>query len=47
MSADKLHIYAIIIMILTHGGLARSKQDPIDHGHGAQHSYRPPPAGAN
>ena len=28
-------------------GLARSKQDPINRGHGAQYLYRPPPAGAN
>jgi hypothetical protein len=28
-------------------GLARSKQDPINGGHGAQYLYRPPPAGAN
>ena len=27
-------------------GLARSKQDPINRGHGAQYLYRPPPAGA-
>jgi hypothetical protein len=27
-------------------GLARSKQDPINCGHGAQYTYRPPPAGA-
>ncbi len=27
-------------------GLARSKQGPINHGHGAQYLYRPPPAGA-
>ena len=27
-------------------GLARSKQDPINRGHGAQYSYCPPPAGA-
>ena len=26
-------------------GLARSKQDPINRGHGAQYLYRPPPAG--
>ena len=26
--------------------LARSKQDPINRGHGAQYQYRPPPAGA-
>jgi hypothetical protein len=28
-------------------GLARSKQDPINRGHGAQYLYRPPPAGAS
>ena len=28
-------------------GLARSKQDPINRGHGPQCLYRPPPAGAN
>ena len=28
-------------------GLARSKQDPINRGQGAQYLYRPPPAGAN
>ena len=37
--------------ILPHVGLelARSKQDPINRGHGAhgQYLYRPPPAGAN
>ncbi len=27
-------------------GLARSKQDSINRGHGAQYLYRPPPAGA-
>ena len=27
-------------------GLARSKQDPISRGHGAQYLYRLPPAGA-
>ena len=27
-------------------GLARSKQYPINRGHGAQYFYRPPPAGA-
>ncbi len=26
-------------------GLARSKQDPIHHGHGAQYLQHPPPAG--
>ena len=28
-------------------GLTRSKQDPINRGHGAQNLYRAPPAGAN
>ena len=28
-------------------GHARSKQDPINRGHGAQYLYRPPAAGAN
>ena len=28
-------------------GLARSKQDPINRGHGAQYFCRHPPAGAN
>jgi hypothetical protein len=28
-------------------GLASSKRDPIDSGHGAQYLYAPPPAGAN
>ena len=28
-------------------GLTRSKQDPINRGHGAQNSCRAPPAGAN
>jgi len=32
--------------ILTLDGLAKSKQDPINRGHGAQYLYRPPPAGA-
>ena len=33
--------------ILPLDGLARSKQDPINRGHGAQYLYRPPSAGAN
>ncbi len=33
--------------ILPLDGLARSKQDQINGGHGAQYLYRPPPAGAN
>ncbi len=37
--ADKLQLKAAIIF--------RSKQDPINRGHGAQYLYRPPPAGAN
>ncbi|EIE22539.1 hypothetical protein COCSUDRAFT_33311 [Coccomyxa subellipsoidea C-169] len=44
-SADKLHVKAATILPLV--GLARSKQDPIIRGHGAQYLYRPPPAGAN
>ena len=32
--------------ILPHVGLATSKQDPINRGHGAQYLYPPPPAGA-
>jgi len=32
--------------ILPLDGLAKSKQDPINRGHGAQYLYRPPPAGA-
>jgi hypothetical protein len=28
-------------------GLARSKQDPINRGLGAQYLYRPPPTGAH
>ena len=37
-SADKLQI-------LPRVGFARSKQGPINRGHGAQYFYRPPPAG--
>ncbi len=44
MSADKLHVKAAKFLPLV--GLARSKQDPINRGHGAQDLYRPPPAGA-
>ena len=43
-SADKLHVKAAKFLPLV--GLARSKQDPINRGHGAQNLYRPPPAGA-
>ena len=32
--------------ILTLVGLAKSKQDPINRGHGAQYFYRPTPGGA-
>ena len=42
--ADKLQLKAAAILPLV--GLARSKQDPINRGHGAQYLYRPPPAGA-
>ena len=42
--ADKLELKAATILPLV--GLARSKQDPINRGHGAQYLYRPPPAGA-
>ena len=42
--ADKLQFKASIFLPLV--GLARSKQDPINRKHGAQHLYRPPPAGA-
>ncbi len=40
--ADKLQVKAAIIPPLL--GLARSKQDPINRGHGAQYLYCPPPA---
>ena len=43
-SADKLHVKAAKFLPLV--GLARSKQDPINRGHGAQYLYRRPPAGA-
>ena len=39
--ADKLQLKAAIILPLV--GLARSNQDPINRGHGAQYLYRPPP----
>ena len=42
--ADKLQVKAAKFLPLV--GLARSKQDPINRGHGAQYLYRPPPAGA-
>ncbi len=42
--ADKLQLKAAIILPLV--GLARSKQDPINGGHGAQYLYCPLPAGA-
>ena len=42
--ADKLQEKAAKFLPLV--GLARSKQDPINRGHGAQYLYRPPPAGA-
>ena len=38
-SADELQVKAAKILPLV--VLARSKQDPINRGHGAQHSYRP------
>ena len=38
-SADKLHVRAPSFLLLV--GLARSKQDPINRGHGAQYLYRP------
>ncbi len=41
--ADKLQLKAAIILPLV--GLARSKQDLINRGHGAQYLYCPPPAG--
>jgi hypothetical protein len=43
-SANKLQVKAAKSFTLA--GLARSKQDPINGGHGAQYLYRPPPAGA-
>ena len=43
-SADKLHVKAAKFLPLV--GLARSKQDLFNRGHGAQYLYRPPPAGA-
>ena len=42
--AGKLQVQAAKFLPLV--GLARSKQDPINLGHGAQYLYRPPPAGA-
>ena len=41
--ADKLQVNAVKCLPLVR--LARSKQDPINRGHGAQYLYRPPPAG--
>ena len=43
-SADKLQLITPTFLPLV--GLNRSKQDPINRGHGAQYLYRPPPAGA-
>ena len=43
--ADKLQVKAA--KFLPFVGLARSKQDPINRGHGAQYLYRFPPARAN
>jgi hypothetical protein len=43
--ADKLQVKAVKLLPLV--GLARSKEDPINRGHGAQYLYRPPPTGAN
>ena len=37
----------MLLQILTLDGLAKSKQDTIHHGHGAQCSYSPSPAGAS
>ena len=42
--ADKLQVNAAKFLPLVR--LARSKQDPINHGHGAQFLHRPPPARA-
>ncbi len=42
--ADCLQLKAATILPLVR--LARSKQDPINRGHGAQYLYRPLPAGA-
>ena len=42
---DMLHAEAAKILPLV--GLAKSKQDPVNRGHGAQVLYCPPPAGAN
>ncbi len=39
-SADKLHVKAA--KFLPRVGLSRSKQDPINPGHGAQYLYHPP-----
>jgi hypothetical protein len=39
--ADKLQVKAATFLPFV--GLARSKQDPINRGHGAQYIYRPPP----
>jgi hypothetical protein len=41
--ADKLQVKAAKCLPLV--GLARSKHDPINRGHGAQYMNRPPPAG--
>ncbi len=41
--ADKLHAKAANVLHLV--GLARSKQDVFNRGHGAQYLCRPPPAG--
>jgi hypothetical protein len=43
--ADKLQEKAAKLLPLV--GIARSKQDPINCGHGAQYLYCCPPAGAN
>ena len=47
--ADSLQLKAATnnSVILHLDGLARCKQDSINHGHGAQYLYRPPPAGAS
>ncbi len=43
--ADKLQVKAATILHLV--GLARSTQDPINRGHGAEYFFRPPPAGVS
>ena len=43
--ADQLQLKAATTLPFV--GLARSKQDPINRGHGAQYLYRPQPATAH